>query len=115
MFLYSLVTLAVALSSAATSTSAPIERLVQENPGSSNVLNRSEYKPLRGSLEGAKWRVVSRKINFYDTTPESIRELLRRDFVEFDVLADPPVYPPGTTAADYAGVGVSAEGPFDLS
>lgn len=75
----------------------------------------STHPPLRGNLQHAEWRLVSRRINFYDSVPESIRSLVRREIDEFDVLANPAVYPQGSSAANYTGTFLNEEDAFDLS
>lgn len=51
-----------------------------------------------------EWVIVSREVRFFKDTPEELRKFLRGNTVEFDIFADPPVYPPGKSAKDYRGM-----------
>jgi hypothetical protein len=63
----------------------------------------------------SRWIEVSRKVVFYDeNTPVSIKNYLRRNIEEYDVLADEPTYPTGKSAKDFRGLVVEYD-PFDLS
>jgi hypothetical protein len=59
----------------------------------------------RSNVSGAaKWIVVSRTHHIYDDAPEHLKSLLRGKVPEFNIFANPPVYPPGMSAADFEGL-----------
>lgn len=48
--------------------------------------------------------MVSHEVRFFKDTPEDLRKFLRGKSIEFDIFADPPIYPPGKSAEDYRGM-----------
>ena len=65
----------------------------------------STVAPSSGSNNtGATWVTVSHILHVYDYAPESIKASLRGKVQEFNIFGNPPVYPPGMSAADFAGL-----------